>query len=196
MASVDPEVVNQINEWALELLKQRAALKDENDTFEAEQNAANVAHDAIIGPIQVKINELNAKLDALIQEHRAELIKEGRQSFVTMVVKFQFHRTHPKPKVTNPKAVMAIARARGIVRKIAKLVSLWKFDADKFFAWLAKNEELRSLFDEYIDDTEENESLSMQLNGAYPVFHDGARLSSESITIRESAPRADSATAS
>jgi len=184
VANVDPAVIDQINELAIEHFKQQAELEAANTAFEEAQKAANAAHSALIGPIQGKINELNAKLDALIKSHRTELIKEGRQSFVTMVAKFQFHRTHPDPKVTDPKAVMKIARDKGIVRKIAKLMYFWKFNSDKFFAWLSKNEELRSLFEQYIDQPEDSESLSMQLNGAYPVFYDDTRISPHSIKIK------------
>lgn len=181
---VDPDVIARIDSLArvrFELEIERQKLRDE---FAGEQAAMAARHARYLAPIEEAIDRVERQLLTKIEENRPSLIAKGRQSFATMAAVFQFRHTQSKSQVTDATAALEAARRLGIVRKVARLVHVWKLDSAKLLEWLEKHGEYRDEFDEFIKPPTKRESLSITPNGTYVVLHDGSRISPPSITIK------------
>lgn len=186
MANVDPELIAEINELAAERLRLEAWLEAENSAFNKTQLDASVVHDAVISPIKQAIGDVDAKLWRLIVAHEESLISGKLKSFTTIVAKFNFRTPEKKMKVTNKKAVITLARALRVLRKMAKMKVTWELDEDKFFAALPKlPAPMRKKFDPFIATVggEENRTLRVTQNATYPVTHDDTRLTGFSVLL-------------
>lgn len=141
-------------------------------------------HNDQIKSIQEEIEAVDAELLAHINAHRSEFIAAERKSFATMIATFQFRKVTSKLKVVDADGLMTTARRLGIVRKIARLSVLWKLDREKFTAWLNAHGEHLEDFADFIDGSEDSESLTIKPNSTHTVFHDKKRISPPSITIK------------
>lgn len=151
MVRVDPQpIIDELDSVLEELLAAEARLNAASQRFEDQQRVEALKHHAKIAPILGHIDALTARLNALIDENRAVLIKRGRKGFVTELARLEFERTSPKPRVTDHAMVMEIARRLGVTREIATAPSEWQFDSKKFFTWLRWNRKYRDMFEEYI----------------------------------------------
>ncbi len=150
----------------------------------------------MVAQLAPKLRECEAAMVAIKQEltqvieaHRASLIAKDRQSFATLKWKFQFTKTDGgKTTVVEgaAEAIMKTARKFGRIKHVAVPPSSqkWRFKLSKFLAHLETHPEERVIFEEFLDVTEEAESLRMAPNAGHTVFHDGARISPPSITIK------------
>lgn len=183
--NVDSAVIRQIDDLARKRFELEVTRQKLRDEFAGEQAAMTARHAGYLAPIEEEIDRVERQLLTKIEENRPSLIAKGRQSFATMAAVFQFRRTQPKPRVTDATAALEVARRLGIVRKVGRLVHVWKLDSAKLMKWLEKNGEYRDAFDECIEPSAESaESLSLKPNGTYTVVHDGSRISPPAVTIK------------
>lgn len=183
MTDANTEVIDKLNELAEQRFLVELRQGDANQKHKAAVAALETAHQQVLAGFQTEIETLDKQIADLIKQHRKELIKTGKKSFVIMSAKFQFRGYDEKTTVKDPKGIMDAARKLGIVRQIAKLTMSWKFNQAKFFAWLDKHGELRSKFEEFLEVKEAGESLTMAPNSNYTVHHDSKRISPPSIGI-------------
>ena len=179
----NPEVIKELNDLTerrlrLEVIKTQAVTE-----YKTREAALKKKLESVLEPNSVETAEVDARLRELIEKNRSALIDPKKKSFVTMLAKFQFREVPGKIKVTDPKAVMNVARSIGVVRKIGNLTLTWKYDPVKFLRWLSQNDEHRSKFEDYIEDSEDSESLTIQPNGTYAIHHNSKRVSPPSVKI-------------
>lgn len=195
VSEVDPELVKEVDRLAEMRADVLTRFNDNNDAFEKKQAAEVAAHAAEIAAIQAEMDGVDAGLWRFIKEHEDDLIKPGLKSFITGVASFQFTdfqktKTVDVADTKAAKAIMAVARDKGVVRLIAKAVRTYAFDKKKFFAALEKmDDKLRAAFQPFLQTTitPASQTLNMKLNQSYPVFIDKTRISRKPIPIKKPA---------
>jgi len=189
VSDADPEVVARINE----LGDQIARLELEEATLVKDIEARKKAIDDKSAPrfqrIETALRAAKKDLTEYIEANRASLIAPGRQSFTTQLWTFQF-KLSKGGKLTIVEgaadAIMKRAGRFGLVKKIAEPPKSrkWKFKLSKFLARMETHPEERAIFDDYVTVTEDAESLRMTPNAGRATFHDGTKLSPDSIVIK------------
>lgn len=175
---IDQELLDQLNR----LVRVRYKIATEH----AEENRRHMMADEQISAHEATIDKSIWKL---IDQHRDELLAGDTRSFVTYLARFQLRKVPGRQSVTDSKAVMAIARGLGIVRRIATPPkNTWRFNSKLFFEWLEQHGEQRGFFDEFIEETTDDDSLSIKLNEGHNVEF-SHRLTPGSITVKKGSPR-------
>ena len=188
MPNVDPAVIAHLNALAEERFKLQVASDEKDKTFKDQQAAQVAAHAADKAPLQAKMDEIDVELWELTTGHRSELIAPSRQSFTTGVARFQFTNKELRPKATDPKAIMKIARDQGFVRFVGKPIRRYEYDPSKLSAALSKlGSRVRKMLEPFIEMVG-GETLSMKPNGSHVVVHDGKRLTPPSVSIKRPSP--------
>jgi phage host-nuclease inhibitor protein Gam len=185
MSDATTKVIEGLNELAKARFDLQVQVDAANQEFKNDKAVREAAHTARLAPLEAKIEEIDAQLWKELKDHESSLIEEGKRSFVTMAARFQLKTVYGTRKVTDAKSLMKIARKLGIVRRIAVPVHEWKLSQEKFFAWLDKNGEARPKFDGLIEETQDDESLTIKPNSNYTVFLDKKRVSPPSISIKK-----------
>lgn len=175
-------VIGLLNGLAQKRFELEIRLQEMTTQFETEEAQLAARHEQELAAINHMIAQLDLEISGQILSHRSDLIAQGKQSFATLIAKFQFRKGSGKMKIVDRKAVMALARELGVIRKVASAKYEWRLNLDKFSTWLAKNGELRSQFEPFLDYADD-ESLTMQPNGTYVVHHGKKRISPPSISI-------------
>lgn len=182
--TADPAIIAELND----LVDQRLTLEARRASIvrqhQAEEAALKQSYTALLSEVEGEIKPLDTSIWEFIQKHRGVLISPTKQSFATMVAKFQFRKTTGKDKVTDADGLLDIARKLGVVRKVADPpTGKWRVNRDSFFGWLEKNDGLRSLFAGVIEHTDDNEGLTIQPNATHTVMHDLERITPPSVSI-------------
>ena len=186
MTSADPKVVRKLDELARELFAQQIASDTENARFKAAEATLKAEHEANMEPILAAMRQAGAKVWGLIGGNRDRLIAPGKKSFMTGAAKFQLRGSSAKLKVADSDGVMQVARQLGVIKKIANPPRrTWQLDKDKFFAWLEENPELREQFEEFLNETDAAEGLTIQPNGTFTVFHNKERVSPPPVKVEK-----------
>lgn len=175
--------IEALNQAARDRITLEVRLNEEQQLFNQSLNALKSEHEPRLIRIQNLIDDKDAEIWRIIEMNRSALIAEGKKSFVTMWVVFQFRTVRSKTIVKDAVGIMKTARKLGMVRKIAALRTEWKLDTKKFLAWLDAHGEKHTYFADFIDYIEESESLTMQPNETYVTQHDSERISPPSIKI-------------
>ena len=183
MDDANTEVIEKLNELAEQRFLVELRRNDANQKHKAAVATLETKHQQTLAGFEGEIKALDTQIANLIKQHRKELIKAGKKSFVIMSATFQLRKFGEKTEVKDAKAIMDVARKLGIVRRIAKLTMSWKFNQAKFFAWLDEHGELRSKFEDHLEVKDAGESLTMAPNSNYTVHHDSKRISPPSISI-------------
>lgn len=180
----DPAVIAEINEVTTERLI-LAAREDEivQRTKRAVQ-ALELSASVELTKLHKQIAPVDARLWELLQQHRSTLIAPSKQSFITMIAKFQFKKKYGKEKITDPDAIMDVARTLGVVMQIADPPGGWRFNATKFWAWLGQRGDMREHFAGLLEKEADSEGLTISPNSNYTVMHDHERVSPPSVSIK------------
>jgi len=187
MSDAKQQVINQLESLAAKRFYLQLEMEDANRQFKTQETALRAAHSVRINDIQSRIAPIDNQIWQLISEYRSSLIMPGKQSFAIMNSVFKFRRNFGSMKILNEAGIMQVARKLKIVNKIADLPSFqWRFNVKSFLAWLNQHPEQRAKFNDFISTTGETESLTLQPNENYTVFHNSARISPPSITIKKS----------
>lgn len=183
------KVVDKLNELAETRFLLELKLEEENTRFATEEAQRKAEHAARLGSIQEFIDQADAGIWEILDRERSQLIAASKKSFATMVAKWQLRESAGSLKVTDAAAVaavMKVAKRFGVVKQIAEPPSRkWKFSIKKFRAWLDKEPQMKPLFEDYIEETEAGETLTIQNNGTYTVVYDGKRISPPSVSIKK-----------
>jgi phage host-nuclease inhibitor protein Gam len=177
------QVRAELNELANKRFAVQVRLDAVNRRHSATKALMDESHAKLVAEIEAEGRAIDDQIVPLIQARRDELILPEKQSFLITLARFQFRKVDPRTEVVDAKAIMAIARSKGFVRKIAKASVKWNFNQEKFFAWLAKNQKLRTLVDQFLKDHPGGETLHMSPNTGYTVAYSGTRISPPSIKI-------------
>ena len=183
MNTVEPAAITDIDMLAEERFHLEVQREDLIKTFKTEEAELKKRFAQDIAPVEDRISQLDAELIHRINDNRDRLIARGKQSFVTLVARFQFKKSTITDKVQDTSGVMEVARRLGVVRQIADPIRGYKLNRRKFGAWLKAHPEHREAFDEYLE-LQSGESLTMQPNSTYTVKHDSQRVSPPSISIK------------
>lgn len=183
MTDANTEVIDQLNELAEKRFLVELERNKSNEEHKSAVAELEAQHKGVLAAFDTDIQTLDKQIADLIRKNRKSLIEADKKSFVIMRAKFQFRGYDKKTTVTDAKAIMEVARKLGVVKQIAKIAVAWKFNQAKFFAWLAKHEELRPKFDPFLETKTAGESLTMAPNTNYTVHHDSKRISPPSIGI-------------
>ena len=172
------EVIQHVNELVKEWIGLTQELKAKRAAYAQEEAVRKATHAnecmTLEGQISIKYREL---LDFII-EHRPELIKPGKKSFVTNAATFQFHIVRGRTKVLDKDEIMKRARKLHIVRHIATPPRKgWELVPKLFLDYLEKNGEMRAEFEPWIEEGEDREELTIKPNLGYDVTHSTERLS-------------------
>lgn len=189
MANTDQNVVDSVNDLALEVLRLAAERKEIKAAIEQEAAQAALKYAADISGNAAATRAANAALWQFLAEHSDTLFAKNKRSFATLVAKFQLRKVSSKTTVSDEKGALQAAREVGVVRHVAKLVHRWELKSGKLLAWLETHGEFRDVFEGYLDYTPEHDSLSITPNTANPVFHDKKRVSIVPVIIRKDEPR-------
>lgn len=190
MSNANPEVIDLLNQLAEDRFALKLRMDAEDQAFKDAKARLEADHTDKKAAMEARAVEIDQQIQQLIQEHRANLIARGKQSFAIMRAKFQLRKSGEKTKVADANGVMKVAKRFGVVKAIAEPPSRkWKLDSQKFLKWLESHGEMRRLFEPYLTIVPEMESLHMSPNTNYTIYHDGKRISPPSITI--SAPDAE-----
>lgn len=179
------EVRAKLNELASERFAISVRLDEANRRHAGTKALMDESHAKLVAQIEAEGRAIDDQIVPIIQARRVELILPDKQSFLIMLAKFQFSRYHPRTEVLDVKAIMAIARSKGFVKKIAKVSVKWNFNQEKFFAWLAKNPKFKALVDPYLKVHPGGETLHLSPNSGYTVAYSGKRISPPSIKIHQ-----------
>lgn len=181
MASVNTGVVGKLNQ-----------LTEDRFKLEAKKQSANNRLKAIGQEIAAELEEAEEEIRRIDQqiwqftESHPELKGTGKKSFVTAIAKFQFRDISARLEVTDKKGLMDKARQIGVVRKIAKLKVVWDLSVTRLLEFLGKYPEYYQDFEPFVKETPAHQTLTIQPNDKYAVFHDGRRVSPPSIKINKS----------
>lgn len=182
MSDTDTKIIDDLNDLADKRFLVQIKIDDANASHKSAVAALVAAHERVLSALTSEAAGLDQQIAAIIQPNRGSLIERGKQSFVIMRAKFQFRKPSGKTKITDAAGIMDVARKLGVVRQIAKPSYVWKLNQSKFFDWLDKHGEMRTHFEEYLDDSSK-ESLTMQPNAGHTVHHDSKRISPPSVSI-------------
>ena len=186
MSDASTEVIEKLDALAEQRFLAQVKLDKATEEYKTAIAVLTADHEKVQTSLQSEINALDSQIYDTIQANRNELIRRGKKSFAIMKAVFQFRSSDPKTKIADSAGIMSVARKLGVVRQIAKVSISWKLNQSKFFQWLDKHGELRPHFEDYLEEVEAGESLTMKPNTNYTVFHDSKRISPPSISIKTS----------
>lgn len=181
--SADPELVTAVNQPIERLFRAEVRQKDLDQQLKDAIAVLIAKHAATSAEITQEIESAGAELKQVIKDNRPRLFERGKKSFATMIAIIQLRDVPARLNITDAKLIMSIARRLGVVKKIAKLSIEWKFNADKFRAWLDQHDEYRDEFVDAIEDVAAYESLTLKPNNTHLVYYDGKRISPPPITV-------------
>jgi phage host-nuclease inhibitor protein Gam len=185
----DVEIVTELNDLARTRFDLQVEMDAATNAYKLQAAALKATYTAEIADIQARIRPIDTRIWELLTTHRASLVEKSKKSFTTAVAKFQLR----EPKVTTKigkgmeAGVMKVARKLGIVKQVADPPSReYVLNTNSFLAWLNQHPSLRRYFAPYLEETGGEETLSLQPNESYPVFHDSKRVSLPSVSIKKS----------
>ncbi len=185
--SADPKAIEILNEFAERRFHLEAMKQDIDTQYKADEARLKAAYGNRIAPLATRIAELDALIWQMVQTHRQDLVKPGKQSFAIASATFQFRKIKAKMVPIDTDGIMAAAKRLSLIRKIADPpVVKWTFNRQRFFAWLESHTDYLERFRPYMEITDESESLSVKPNTGHPVFHDKDRLTPQPFTIKKS----------
>ncbi len=184
MTDVNPEVIENFNRLAADRLELATEIERTKQRFTERQRELKTEYTARLQALSEQVDELDSQIWQLLDQSADHVLPKGKKSFVTMVASFQLRQV-PARITLDTTAIMEQARKLRVVRHIAvpPKTPAWKFNRDKFFAWLRINGEMRLFFDEFIEDGVASESLTIRPNSSFTVQYDNQRLTPPSTTI-------------
>lgn len=189
MTDADPKVVERTNELGDQVAKLEQEEAELLKDIEVQKRTIDEQNAPRLRRIKAALQAAKKDLAEHIEANRGSLIAKDRQSFTTQLWTFQFTKTKGG-KLTVVEgaadAIMKRAGRFGLIKQIAEPPKSlkWRFKLSKFLKHLEAHPEGRAIFGDYLTVTKDTESLRMTPNAGRTTFHDGTRLSPDSILIK------------
>ncbi len=189
--SVDSnEIIAELDTQASKRLRLEVRRETIKAQHESERRQLAERQAAELAPLEDSIRVLDGALHDMVMRHRGTVLQPGKRSFALHSAVVSLRKVPAKVKITDSEGIMEVARRRGFIRKIGRPIRKYVLSPDKFLSFLSQCDEHRLELESYIDEVPEHDSLSIRPNDQHETTYDGRRLTTRSITIHPSSPRA------
>lgn len=131
------------------------------------------------------IEQSSDRIWETVTENKALLLKEGMRSFATIYAIFRFRRVPTQIRITDPDAIMEIARRRRVASQVGIAPSrAHVFDRAMFLRYIKTDPEFYKAVAPYIEEVPAHDVLLVTPNEVMPDSFNQDRITPEPFSIK------------